>query len=123
MRAIAQEAHELAERVDELHESIDTQNKRNAFKIKVMASVVVLLVILVAGFGWVARRDHELRSGVLCPMYRVWLGSYQPETRTPGPDREKYEQTFTEMRKQYAVLQCIGDLVPPRSDLVTKPAK
>jgi hypothetical protein len=65
----------------------------------------------------VIHQQEVLRSQVLCPMYKIFLGSYAPSTRNPGPDRDKYEATFNDMRIQFQSLQCAGELVPPRSDL------
>ena len=137
--------------VDNLHDSVEEQNLHNARKIgwsiAAAAFAVVLSALMAVGYlkqvetsgrlttlieaqarttdrleKLIAQQDL-IRNQVLCPMFRVFLGSYQPESRAPGPDRDKYEQAFAEMRSQYAVLQCTGDLVPPRGDLVTKPPK
>lgn len=144
IRALTAKIGDLEEAVDGLHESIEEQNLHNARKIGwsigAAAFAVILSALVLVGYlkqvetsDRLARNDERievlisqqevLRVQVLCPLYKVMLGSYAPESRAPGPDRDKYEQVFTDMRAQYAVLRCVGDLVPPRGDLVTKPPK
>lgn len=151
--ALAVEATEarLQKSVDDLHESVETQNLHNKNKISwaigAAAFAVILSALVTVGYfkqletsnrlvavieqqaqttqrlEALIRQQEILRFQVLCPLYKVLLGSYDPETRKAGPDRDKYEQVFSEMRDQYAVLQCVGDLAPPRGDLVTRPPR
>lgn len=141
----------LQKSIDDLHESIEVQNLHNIQKhrwsIGAAAFAVILAALVTVGyFKQVETSDRLvtlieqqaqttarlerlisqqeiLRFQVLCPLYKVLLGSYAPESRAAGPERVKYEQVFLEMRNQYAVLACVGDLAPPRGDLVTKPPR
>ena len=89
----------------------------------VVVAVLILAAMVLAG-GWVlyrgeqtAREQQQLRSDVLCPLYGLILGGYDPQTRPEGDARQKYEETFVIIRQGYGVLRCTAPLVPPRSDL------
>jgi hypothetical protein len=63
----------------------------------------------------VAEQDRT-RAEVLCPLFGIFLGSYDPNSRTEGPAREAYEQAFTTIRHVHAdVLHCTDPIVPGRS--------
>lgn len=149
--ALERRESKVQESVDDLRKSVDVQNLHNARKIgwAIGASAVAVILVALVLVGYLKQvetsrqqaetsarvltlieqqaqtsdRLEKLIVQVLCPLYKVLLGSYAPESRAAGPDRDKYEQVFTDMWNQYAVLQCVGDLVPPRADLVTKPPK
>lgn len=137
--------------VEDLRDEVEVQNLHNTHKIRwvIAAAAFAVIVSALVLVGYLKQQDTSsrvvglveaqaqttarlekivsqqevIRNQVLCPLFRVLLGGYQPETRAPGPDRDKYETAFAEMRDQYSVLQCVGDLVPPRSDLVTRPPR
>jgi len=123
LRAIAEkQAAELGELKDEVKQ----RTWKTTVKIRWMIALVILDLVLsgamLVGYLTVSelvKSQEVLRAQVLCPFYKVILGSYQPETRAPGSDRDKYEATFKEMWGQYGILNCVGALVPPRTDLVT----
>lgn len=77
----------------------------------------ILLTIAMCGLFWFQYHTNQAledtRSQVLCPLYKVFLGSYNPKTRAPGFDREQYDQAFVVIRNSYQVLDCSGPLVPP----------
>jgi hypothetical protein len=65
-----------------------------------------------------AQEQLDLRTRVLCPLYGLILGSYDPNSRDNNPDpnaRQKYEDTFRVIREGYSVLECTAPLVPPRT--------
>lgn len=111
-----------------LRVEIEKKTWKTTIKIRWMIALVILDLVLSGAMlvGYLKIKDlvddqEVVRSQVLCPMFNVFLGSYQPETRNVGPDRDKYEANFREMRNQRAALHCRGDLVPPRNDLPTYP--
>ena len=86
----------------------------------VVRALVVLAVVLVA-IGVIAfRADHtareqeHIRTDVLCPVFALTAGSYDPDSRPPGPARDRYIATIEAIRKGYDDLGCTGPLVPPR---------
>jgi len=63
------------------------------------------------------------RGDVLCPLYAVFLGSYNPSTRAPGADRDTYEATFVVIRDGYERLDCTLPLVPPATPRSSPPPR
>lgn len=63
----------------------------------------------------VARESVTREQGV-CPIYALLIGTYNPNTRAAGPDREKYIDTFQTLNEAYHKLECKLPPVPPRSD-------
>lgn len=141
-RTLAAVAVELAAEVARLAEAskgqadalerltVEVRNKtwKTTVKIRWMIALVVLCLILSGAtlIGYFRTSDlianqEVIKGQVLCPMYKIFLGSYQPETRTPGADRDKYEAAFKDMWTQYGALNCTGALVPPRYDLPHPP--
>lgn len=100
---------------------VQRMNRSDRDRKWVVVAVLILAAMVLAG-GWVlyrgeqtAREQQQLRSDVLCPLYGLILGGYDPETRPPGDARQKYEDTFVVIRQGYGVLRCTAPLVPPRS--------
>lgn len=126
---LAEASVEQAKALDGLVSETEKKTWQTTIKIRWMIALVILDLVLsgamLVGYLKVSElvnNQEIVRAQVLCPMYKVFLGSYQPETRNPGPDRDKYAAAFNDMWGQYAVLACTGALVPPRSDLVTTTA-
>ena len=82
--------------------------------------LIVALVALVAFVAFraenTARETDALRGDVLCPLYGLILGGYDPNSRPEGDARRKYEETFAVIRQGYGVLRCTNPLVPPRTN-------
>lgn len=132
-RALASTAAALAASVARLRETIDellarAERSERAITItRLMLAVVVVLIVIVGGilraqFVTNARleqanaREAQTRQEVLCPMFGLFLGSYAPQSRAAGHDRDKYEQAFGQVRDLYIKLECTNPVVPPRSD-------
>jgi hypothetical protein len=90
----------------------------------IVASLAALLLLL-AGVGFVAfqsaqtaRAQAELRSDVLCPLYGIFLGSYDPGSRPEGDARRKYDDAYQQIRQGWQIMRCAGTapIVPPRTD-------
>lgn len=108
------------EALDRIHVRLDRSDKDRR---KFITALIALA--LLAGFLGVetvrlekAIRDQtEVREEVLCPLYGLILGGYDPDSRSPGPARQRYEDTFRTIREGYGVLSCsAGLLVPPRTN-------
>jgi hypothetical protein len=117
-------SHAQAQALHGLALEVERKTWRTTIKIRWMIVLVIMDLVLSGAMlvGYlrikeVVQGQEVVRSQVLCPMYKIFLGSYQPQTRAPGPDRDKYEAAFKDMWSQYAALTCAGALVPPRSDL------
>ena len=115
VRKLTDETHRLNERVN--------RTDRDKKWLVVGLLLVIGLVALVAYGTWRAQRtadeQEQLRADVLCPLYSVFLGSYNPATRDKNPDpqaRQKYEDTYAQIREGYVIMRCTGPLVPPRSN-------
>jgi len=61
----------------------------------------------------------SVQGDVLCPLYAVVLGGYNPTTRTEGRDRDTYQATYAVMRDGFARLGCTTPLVPPPTSRAT----
>ena len=80
----------------------------------IYATTIGLALSLISSIAlaFVSYQFYEQRRVVHCPFYSLVIGSYRPETRPPGPERDKYEEAFYQMRDSYAFLEC-GPPVPP----------
>jgi hypothetical protein len=63
----------------------------------------------------------SVQGDVLCPVWAVFLGGFNPSTRAPGPDRATYEATYAVIRDGYNRLGCTTPFVPPPTTRVTPP--
>jgi hypothetical protein len=115
VKQLTQEVHRLNDRAD--------RNDRDKRWLIVGLLLVVGLVALTAFVAVRAQRtgdeQEQLRNDVLCPLYSVFLGSYDPKTRDKNPDpqaRQKYEDAFDKIRGGWMVMGCTDPLVPPRSN-------
>lgn len=105
--ALAKTVGALGEKVDQLHDSVDVQNVRNAWKVRALGAVLGVALLIVAGVGWGAYRDHQLRVQVLCPLYAIFVKSYNPgSTAAKAQGIEEYRRTFEDIYHQYGVLGC-----------------
>jgi hypothetical protein len=115
VKQLTGEVHRLNDRAD--------RNDRDKRWLIVGLLLVVALVALTAFVAVraqeTATEQEQLRNGVLCPLYSVFLGSYDPKTRDKNPDpqaRQKYEDAFDKIRDGWDVMGCTDPLVPPRSN-------
>ena len=117
---------------DEVHRLNDRADRADRDKRWLIVGLL-LVVALVAMVAFVAVRAQQasnaaqrnsdeqgqLRNDVLCPLYSIFLGSYDPKTRDKNPDpaaRQKYEDAFVKIREGWNVMGCTDPLVPPRSN-------
>ena len=84
-----------------------------------VVGLVALLAYVAVGAQRNATDQAQLRNDVLCPLYGIFLGSYNPKTRDNNPDpaaRAKYEDAFVKIRDGWNSMNCSDPIVPPRSD-------
>jgi hypothetical protein len=115
VQKLTQEVHRLNDRAD--------RNDRDKRWLIVGLLLVVGLVALTAFVAvraqQTANEQEQLRGEVLCPLYSIFLGAYDPKTRDKNPDpqaRQKYEDAYAKIRAGWNVMQCTDPLVPPRSN-------
>jgi hypothetical protein len=124
-RELAATATELSSKVGELRTSIDQLGRRTGRAERFIALIgvsLILDVLLTVIVSVLIFNQHSTSARVdnVCQLYGFVVGSYAPQTRSPGDDREAYEQAFTAMRAGYDALGCTAPLVPPRT-VATKP--
>lgn len=143
-QALADSAAELITTVDELRKVVEPVGKslkdlsnradrtehvlRLAFfglAVDLILSVVVLILFIQTSATAARNTETNARLTALvndayCPMLSVFLGSYDPSTRSPGVGRQAYEDAYSTFRRIWVnPLHCTTALVPPRNDLVT----
>jgi hypothetical protein len=124
-------AAKLITTIDGLTAAINDLLRRTARSERFIAFTVAGLVLdlgltIVAGFLMYSQYStnatlEDTRGEVLCPLYSVFLGSYNPSTRSPGTDRKTYEDTFQVIRDGYQHLGCTSPLVPPATPHAAPP--
>lgn len=64
----------------------------------------------------IVAQQESTRSDVLCPLFAIFLGAYDPTSRAEGYARDSYEDAYRIMRDVYGkVLHCTQPPVPPRT--------
>ncbi|QJY46643.1 hypothetical protein [Pseudonocardia broussonetiae] len=117
-KALGDDVEALTESVDRLAERQTKTEQNNRALV-----VALLLVVALGGFvGYVAFRAERaiddgiaVRQDVLCPVFDLVVGGYDPESRPAGPARETYIENQRVMREARDSLDCRGDLVPRRT--------
>jgi hypothetical protein len=114
--------NELLHRTARSEEQIARSERQTRWQWVVITAIAVLFTVQgVTTYQQVqtSNRLDDTRAGVLCPLFSVFLGSYNPTTRAAGADRETYEATFAVIRGGYHDLACTTPFVPPPT---TRPA-
>jgi hypothetical protein len=62
----------------------------------------------------VVEDQRRVTQEVLCPLFSLVLGGYDPDSRPVGPARDQYVATFAEFSRIYMRLECTAPAVPPR---------
>jgi len=115
VRRLTEEVHRLNDRADRA----DRDKKWLVVGLLLVVALVALVAYVAVRAKQNSNEQEQLRNVVLCPLYSVFLGSYDPKTRDKNPDpsaRQKYEDAFTKIRSGWDVMGCTGPLVPPRSN-------
>lgn len=113
---------ELIESVTRLRQAVEslvTRAEKSEKRIAGIIAAVAIDLVFTAGFAflyWQGSTTQEQLNGtrvqVLCPLYSVLLGAYNPSSRAPGLSRQTYENVFAQLRASYAYLECQTPLVP-----------
>lgn len=119
------EVRELNDRQDETDRRQD-RSDRMSMRTALVLGLVVLLAAVVGLIVYqqivtrsevssVVDRETTTRVKVLCPVFALVLGGYDPSTRPDGPARQQYEDNFRVMGRSYDLLACQDPLVPRRT--------
>ena len=129
---LLEQARVLADRVSALSDAVEQLDHRTnrSERFAVWATAVLALTIALSialGVAFIQlhnnaadvaatqERETRTRQEALCPLYNLFLGAYNPESRPEGEARDKYNQQFDVLRKSRETLECTGPLVPPAS--------
>lgn len=113
------EAAALVTAVGKLSISVDSLGRRTKRSERAIGFIVISLildVVLTLVVGYLVYGQYDTRNQLhrFCPLYAFTLGTYAPQTRSAGPDRDGYIQSFSDMRREFELLGCGPDypLVP-----------
>lgn len=115
VKKLTDEVHRLNDRADRT----DRDKRWLIVGLLLVVGLVALVAFVAVRAQQTSTEQEQLRNGVLCPLYSVFLGSYDPKTRDKNPDpqaREKYEDAFSKIRHGWEVMGCTDPIVPPRSN-------
>lgn len=115
---LAEAAARLTSKVSELTDTVDTfsnrlganerrvkANERRAHTLRILVIVDIIMTVVIAVLTWsIFSTNNRVTS--LCPAYAFIVGSYAPQSRTAGADRDAYNQAFADMRIQFTDLGC-----------------
>lgn len=119
--ALTQVATTLADRVERLGDKVEANSKkvdansakvdknthRTRIKIRWIIALVVFDLILSGAVTVGYFKIREIVNNAICPLFSIFVGSYDPESRAPGPGRDVYEDNFRKIRViYYDVLTC-----------------
>jgi hypothetical protein len=92
---------------------LDSSVKQLAHRLRLVTigAVITFALVIVNGvlFYQVLITQHDqqrTRREVLCPLYGVFLASYNPDSAAAQADPQRYEQAFTVIRRGVVVLGC-----------------
>lgn len=144
---LAAEARALSTDVEQLNETVAANNaqiealNRRADRAETLITrtwVFLAALVLLAGLtgtllfqqlvtgnrlDQVVAAERTARQEGQCPLLALFIGSYNPNSRAAGEDRQKYEDAFARIRAIYAQLGCTEPAVPGRSDQTTPPGR
>ncbi len=113
-RRIAETAERLEKAVQQLDEDVQNLdkhvarlNKRTTIKIRVLVGVLAVQAAVVTVLAGVVQDNRHTRDEVLCPLYKIFVDSYNPESlAAKAQGIAQYTATFTEIHRQYQALGC-----------------
>lgn len=129
MEELKRQTRALDDDVKQLTEEVHRLNARQDRTDKVWRWLVASLLLILALVGMIgavavnswktAQQQEQLRADVLCPLYGIFLGAYDPASRDKNPDpkaREKYEDAYNKIRQGWQVMKCTDPIVPPKTN-------
>jgi hypothetical protein len=80
-------------------------NERRAHAIRILVLFDILATVLGFYLGYTLVATNA-RLDTVCPLYAFYVGTYAPQTRSAGPDRDAYIRAFADMRIKFIGLGC-----------------
>lgn len=107
-------ASKLASMVGQNTDAIENLTRRAKLAERFIAIISVSLILdicLTVAVGYLAFASYSTneRIATICPLYAFVIGSYAPQTRAPGDDRDSYNTAFEKMRIKFQDLNCGPD--------------
>lgn len=129
LNSLAEQAKTLRDAVSALALSVEHLDRRTTRSEKITAAVVLILLIvliLAVAVGIVLaqqfatnnrleasiQREAQTRQEVLCPLYGLIVGTYNPESRPPGKARDEYVRSAKVILDSYPRLDCANPVTP-----------
>lgn len=81
------------------------KNERRAHAIRVLVVVDILFTVMGFALGYSLVATNA-RLDTVCPLFAFTIGTYAPQSRTAGPGRDQYIQSFGDMRVKFQQLGC-----------------
>lgn len=112
--ALTRTARDLGKLVRDLQVSIEdlTRRAKLAERFITIISISLLLdislTVAVVLLAW-SNYSTNNRVDTICPLYSFILGTYAPQSRAAGSDRDQYVAAFSDMRLKFAQLGCGPD--------------
>lgn len=107
-------ASKLAKEVSQNTDAIDSLMRRAKLAERFIAIISVSLIMdfaLTIAVGILAYQSYSTneRIATICPLYAFTVGTYAPQSRSAGGDRDQYVASFDKMRVKFAELGCGPD--------------
>jgi hypothetical protein len=107
-------ASKLAKEVGQNTDAIDSLMRRAKLAERFITIISISLIMdfaLTIAVGILAYQSYSTneRIATVCPLYAFIVGSYAPQTRAAGPDRDQYVASFEKMQIKFSELGCGPD--------------
>lgn len=107
-------AGKLGKEVAQNTDAIDSLMRRAKLAERFIFIISVSLImdfVLTIAVGILAFQSYSTNERVqtICPLYAFTIGTYAPQSRSAGADRDQYTQSFADMRAKFEELGCGPD--------------
>lgn len=104
-------ASTLSKAVAQNSDAIESLTRRAKLAERFIAIISVSLIMdisLTVAVAILAYQSYSTnnRLATICPLYAFTVGTYAPQSRKAGQDRDQYVQAFTDMRIKFEQLGC-----------------
>lgn len=104
-------ASTLSKSVAQNSDAIESLTRRAKLAERFIAIISVSLIMdisLTIAVMILAYQSYSTNNRVatICPLYAFTVGTYAPQSRSAGSDRDQYVQAFTDMRIKFEQLGC-----------------
>lgn len=108
---LAHVVEKLGDRLGETEELAKVNAKRvksNERKANLIRLLLVFDMLITIGGFWLGYTlvATNARLDAMCPAYAFIIGTWAPQSRAAGTDRDTYNQAFVDMRTKFASFEC-----------------